>query len=109
MPFSTRALRPPFAAGGSVVVRRHWPSGYVRCDHANSNDTPGQSALYGGHPVSETKMNVPKKKKKKDRKKKKNRVFTRLHANLFHIRPVQPAYGVFSMPRQHGGVDSLGW
>jgi hypothetical protein len=69
-PYSTRAPRLAFAAGGSVVIRRHRPSRYVRCDHANSNDTPGQSALYGGHPVSETRMNVPKRKKKKKKKKK---------------------------------------
>jgi hypothetical protein len=57
-------------AGSSVVIRRHRPSGYVRCDPANSDNTPSQSTLYGGHPVSETKMNVPKKKKKKKKKKK---------------------------------------
>jgi hypothetical protein len=69
MPYSTRAPRLAFATGGSVVIRRHRPSGYVRCDPANSNDTPGQSALNRGHQVSKTKMNAPKKNKKKKKKK----------------------------------------
>jgi hypothetical protein len=57
-------MRPSFAAGGSVVIRRHRPSGYVRCDPASSNDTAGQSAHYGGRPAFKTKINVPETKKK---------------------------------------------